>query len=421
MKTKLANELIDFIDNSPSVFHVIESAKNLLLEKGFIELEETKKWSIEKGHKYFISKSSALVAFTMGTGNIEEHGFKIISAHTDSPAFKIKPNSEILTEGCMVSLNVETYGGAILSTWFDRPLTIAGKVIVKGECITKPIEKLVHIKRPIMIIPNIAIHLNRDVNNSYKYNKQKDTIPLLGFVNEQLDKNDYLLNLLASELKVEKNDILDYELYLEVLEKGSIIGLNNELWMVFAGIKSLTESNENKSTKMMVCFDTEEVGSITSEGADSNMLVNLIARINECSGNTTEQLHMGLANSFMISADLGHAVHPNHTEKHDPTNRPTLGGGVVIKYSANRKYATNSLTASIVKQCCDKANVPYQIFVNRSDALGGSTNGPVSNSKLTIPVADVGTCILSMHSCRELGAVEDNVYVLEAFKTFLEV
>jgi aspartyl aminopeptidase len=431
MKLESVNELINFINKSPSVFHAVESSKKILLENGFKQLDEKEKWELEKGSKYFICKNnSALIAFEVGKGKIEEDGFRIIGAHTDSPGFKIKPNSEILTEGTLVSLNTETYGGPILSTWFDRPLTLAGKVIIKGESITNPIQKLINIKKPIMIIPNVAIHFNREVNDGYKYNKQKDMLPILGFISKELDNKDYLLDLIASELGINKNEILDYDLYLNATEEGTLVGLNDEfisigklddLWMVFAGIKAIVNSDNNKSTKIMMCFDNEEVGSTTAEGANSNTLINIMSRINYCLGNKEEELQRGLANSFMISADLAHGIHPNYIEKHDPTNKPKLGEGVVIKYSANKKYGTDALVASIIKQCCDKADVPVQLFVNRSDALGGSTIGPVANSSLTIPVADVGPAILAMHSVRELGAVKDNEHVLKAFKYFFEL
>ena len=431
MKLKLAQDLINFIDESPSPFHVSCNVKEVLLQNGFLQLDETVKWELQKEGKYFVEKSnSAVVAFVIGNGDLAETGFRVIAAHVDSPTFKIKPISQVLTKGCYITLNIEGYGGVIVSTWFDRPLTFAGKVVLRSNDVLNPIEKLIHVNKPIMVIPNLAIHLNREIHDGYAYNKQKDCLPLVGLMTDTLNSDDYLLDIIAEELKINKEDILDYDLYLTPTEKGEVIGNKNEfisvgklddLWMVFAGVNALVNSEETDATKVMICFNNEEVGSQTCEGADSNMVKNILERINYCLENDLETLQQALVKSLMISADLAHALHPNYVEKHDPTNTPVLGKGLVIKYSSSRRYATNSVTASVIKQCCIEAEEPFQTFVNRSDALGGSTVGPIASSNLTIQAVDVGTPILAMHSTRELGTVDDNASVLKVFKKFYEV
>lgn len=431
MKEVLANELINFIDESPSVFHAVENMKNILKSNNFKELSENEKWQLKKDDKYFISKNnSSIIAFQIGEEDIYNHGYRIICAHADSPCFSIKPKSEIITEGSYVTLNTEGYGGVLLSTWFDRPLTMAGKVMVRGDSPFNPTAKLLYIDRPILIIPSLAIHLNREVNDGYKYNKQKDTLPLLTLVNDNLNQNDYLLSLLSSTLQINKEEILDYDLFLLPYEKGCVAGLNNEfisirrlddLWMAFAGLKSFIDSKESKCTKVLACFDNEEIGSLTSEGANSNFLKNILERINFALKNNDEEFKISLSKSIAISADVAHALHPNYTEKHDPTNKAILGKGPMIKYSGPKSYITNSLTGAMMKECCIKSNVPYQTFVNRSDSVAGKTVGPFISSSLCIPTADVGTPVLAMHSARELGAVEDNLYIIKTFTTFYEL
>ncbi|MBM6837816.1 M18 family aminopeptidase, partial [Clostridium saudiense] len=320
--------------------------------------------------------------------------------------------------------------GPILSTWYDRPLGIAGKVAVKGSSPLKPEIKLVNINKPLLIIPSLAIHMNREVNNGYKYNAQVDTLPLLGLINDKLEKEDYLMNILAEELNVNKEDILNFELGLYEYEKGSLIGMNEELissgrfddlWMVFAGVKALVDSKETDATKVMVCIDNEEIGSRTAQGASSSILNNLLERIILGLGKDTESYYRALANSIMISADLSHAVHPNLGDKHDPTNRPVLGSGPVLKIAASGSYSTDSFNGAVFASVCESANVPFQKFVNRSDVRGGSTIGPITSALLNIPVIDMGAPVLGMHSIRELAAVKDNYYTIKAFTEFFSL
>lgn len=431
MEKKLALELVDFLYDSPSACHGVKATQNILDENGFVEIKETDKWDLQaKGKYYVIKNDSALIAFEVGTGDIEETGLRLIGAHTDVPGFRIKPNPQMISEGKYVKLNTEVYGGPILHTWFDRPLSIAGKVSLKGASPLKPETRLVNINKPLLIIPSLAIHMNREVNEGFKINRQVDTLPLLGLINDKLEKEDYLMNILAEELKVNKEDILNFELGLYEYEKGMLIGMNEELissgrfddlWMVYAGIKALVDSRENEATKVMICIDNEEIGSLTAEGANSTLLNNILERIALGLGKDREGYYRALANSIMISADLAHAVHPNLGDKHDPTNRPVLESGPVLKIAASGSYSTDSFNGAVFAGVCEAAGVPFQKFVNRSDVRGGTTIGPVTAANLTIPVIDMGAPVLGMHSIRELASVKDNYYTIKAFTEFFSL
>lgn len=431
MEKKLALELVDFLYDSPSACHGVKATQKILNENGFIEIKETDKWDLQpKGKYYVIKNDSALIAFEIGTGDIEETGLRLIGAHTDVPGFRIKPNPQMISEGKYVKLNTEVYGGPILHTWFDRPLSIAGKVSLKGASPLKPETRLVNINKPLLIIPSLAIHMNREVNEGFKINRQVDTLPLLGLINDKLEKEDYLMNILAEELQVNKEDILNFELGLYEYEKGMLIGMNEELissgrfddlWMVYAGIKALVDSRENAATKVMICIDNEEIGSLTAEGANSTLLNNILERIALGLGKDREGYYRALANSIMISADLAHAVHPNLGDKHDPTNRPVLEGGPVLKIAASGSYSTDSFNGAVFAGICEAAGVPFQKFVNRSDVRGGTTIGPVTAANLTIPVIDMGAPVLGMHSIRELASVKDNYYTVKVFTEFFSL
>lgn len=431
MEKKLALELVDFLYDSPSACHGVKATQKILDKNGFIEIKENDKWDLQaKGKYYVIKNDSALIAFEVGTRDIEETGLRLIGAHTDVPGFRIKPNPQMISEGKYVKLNTEVYGGPILHTWFDRPLSIAGKVSLKGASPLKPETRLVNINKPLLIIPSLAIHMNREVNEGFKINRQVDTLPLLGLINDKLEKEDYLMNILAEELKVNKEDILNFELGLYEYEKGMLIGMNEELissgrfddlWMVYAGIKALVDSRENEATKVMICIDNEEIGSLTAEGANSTLLNNILERIVLGLGKDREGYYRALANSIMISADLAHAVHPNLGDKHDPTNRPVLEGGPVLKIAASGSYSTDSFNGAVFAGVCEAAGVPFQKFVNRSDVRGGTTIGPVTAANLTIPVIDMGAPVLGMHSIRELASVKDNYYTIKAFTEFFSL
>lgn len=424
-------ELLDFINKGKTAFQSANELKVILDKEGYTEIKEEDNWDLKKGEKYFITKNnSAVIAFEIGTGEIEKDGFRLIGAHTDSPGFRIKPNPEILVEGHYLKLNTEVYGGPILSTWFDRPLSIAGRVTLKGESPFAPKVRLLDINRPILIIPNLAIHMNRGVNEGYEFNKQKDVLPLLTLVQDKLEKDEYLIKLISETLSVEASEILDFDLFLYEYAEGMTFGINDEfiscgrlddLWMVFAGLKALINSNPIKATKVLVALDNEEIGSLTSQGANSAILETILERIALGLKKERQDFKRALSNSIMISADLAHAIHPNYTEKCDPTSKPMLGKGPVLKIAAGGSYSTDSYASAVFKGICEKANVPCQVFVNRSDLRGGTTIGPISASKLNIPVIDMGAPVLSMHSVREMATVVDNEYTIKAFTEFFSL
>ena len=427
---KFSEDLLQYLNESPTAYHAVENAAVFLNDNNFIELKETDEWSLQKGGKYYITKNqSGIIAFTVGDDDLASEGFRILGAHTDSPGFKIKPGPCTVTPDGYVKVNVEVYGGPILSTWFDRPLAVAGRVIVKENNDLKV--KLIKIDRPIFMIPNLCVHFQRDVNEKgFSYNKQKDIFPLLSMASDGVEKDDYLLNLIQEETGIGKADILDYELFLYEYQKGIFTGKDGEfisapriddLAMVYAGLSALVESADKGNTyKIFAAFDNEEVGSSTAQGAHSGLLVHTLNRICKNFGLTDDAYFRAIANSTSISADTAHAVHPNYSDKHDPENRPILGGGPVIKYSASQRYATTAFSAAYFMKACEQAGVPCQKYVNRNDIVGGSTIGPALSSQTTIPTVDIGIPILAMHSIREFGSVIDNVYTKMAFQAYLE-
>lgn len=428
---EFGNDLIDFLYESPTAFHAVENAEKLLCKNDFEKINLLDKWNLKLGGKYYVKKNeSAIVAFTINSNNIEEEGFRIIGSHSDSPSFRIKPNAEMEAEKTYLKLNTEVYGGPILNTWLDRPLAIAGRVTVKSENILRPKEILVNINKPICIIPNLAIHMNRSVNEGVALNKQRDMLPLVGILNDRLEKDNFLLKEISNNLNISIDEILDFDLFLYEYEKGILMGPNEELVsssrldnlaMAHASLHALCNSNGNKGINIAVVFDNEEVGSSTKQGADSNMLLNILERICLSFDKDREGFFRSLYSSFMISADLAHAVHPNVPEKHDPTNRPVMGKGPVIKINANQSYTSDSYSIAIYESICREADVPCQKFVNRSDERGGSTIGPISSTHIDIPSIDIGTPILAMHSIRELGSVVDHYYIHKSFIKFYEV
>ncbi|CEM60696.1 M18 family aminopeptidase [Treponema phagedenis] len=421
-----AQELINFIEKSPTVFHVIQNVADILTAHGYKQLQQADTFSLVPNGKYFITNNgSAIIAWQMGSAAITE-GFRIIGSHSDSPGFRIKPNPEIVVQNSFITLNTEVYGGPILSTWFDRPLSIAGRVVLKGKEVLQPIVRLIDFKRPLLIIPNLAIHMNREVNEGYAYNRQKDTLPLLSIIDENPAKEDFLLNLIAQEADCALSDILEFDLFLYDVQKGSILGANNEffsvgkidnLGMAYASVDALVQSESTPFTKVVCIFDNEEVGSSTAQGAGSPFLSDVLNRIVQTQGDS-ETFQQALAASFLISADQAHGTHPNYLEKNDITNFPIINRGPAIKLAASMSYASDAVSVGVFKQVCEKANVPCQTFVNRSDIRGGSTIGPISVRNLNIKTVDVGNPILAMHSVRELGGVQDQESITEAFKAF---
>jgi aspartyl aminopeptidase len=423
--------LLDFIQGSPSAYHSVQSVEGILKTQGFRELNFEEKWSIIAGGRYYVKKNgTAIIAFIAGMDQPENTGFHIVGAHTDSPSFRIKPSPEIPVDGRYLKLNVETYGGPILNTWLDRPLSVAGRIILKGQSVMRPRSVLLHSPVPILVIPNLAIHMNRKVNEGIELNKQKDLLPLLTTLGEGLEKEGLLIEHLAELLHVPSEDILDFDLFLYEFESGSIIGINQEfiscsrlddLAMVHAGTWALSKVQKNLTTAVLACFDHEEIGSTSKQGAASPLLAHVLERILIAQGKGREEYFQALARSYFISADMAHALHPNAGEKHDPVNKPVLNGGPVIKISANQSYTTDAESSVMFEGLCQRVKVPVQKFVNRSDERGGSTIGPISSTHLEIRSVDVGNPILGMHSVRELGGVKDHLAMSKVFLEFFEI
>ncbi len=424
---KLADNLLDFIYNSPTAFHAVKNLKNDLKKNNFKELKLRERWQIEKEGKYFtIMNDSAIIAFVVGKRDLAENGFRIIGTHTDSPTFRIKPSPEIETENYL-KLNIEPYGGAIVNTWLDRPLSLAGRVSIKSEDILYPKIKLVNINKPLLTIPNLSIHMNRKVNEGIELNKQKDILPILSMIDEKFNKDRFLLKLISEEIAVKPEDIIDFDLFLYEYGKGNIVGLNDEfissgrldnLAMVHAGGKALLNSSVGNAINVLACFDNEEVGSRTKQGAASPLLKNILKRIAYSLGLDREDFFRAVYSSFMISADQAHAFHPNYPEKNDITNKPIINKGPVLKISANQNYITDSESLTVFEQICNNAHIPVQKFANRSDSRGGSTIGPISTTQLDMRSVDIGNPILAMHSIRETGGVLDHFYMTKAFEEF---
>ena len=425
----MIDRLLTFLDASPVNFLAVKNIVDKLEDAGFKCIDPTLPiGNIKPGDKIYVTKNdSSVYAFHIGNKSLAEEGFNMICAHCDSPTFRIKPNAEITGDGNIVKLNTEVYGGPILSTWFDRPLTIAGRVIVKSNDVMSPKTMLLHIKRPLLQISNLAIHFNRQVNDGVKLSRQKDMLPILGIVNDQLEKGNMLINLICEELKINKNDILDFDLYLADATPACTFGIHNEfissgrlddLSMCYAGLEALIASPCSDKTKVLAIFDNEETGSQTKQGAGSPFLASIIKRIAMAQGGNEESFWQAVERAFMISADNAHAWHPNYSEKYDPTNHPVLGGGPVIKFNAAQKYVSDAVSAAIFASICNEAKVPCQKFVNHSDVAGGSTLGNILAASIPLRGVDMGNAILAMHSCRETGSTADHIYTVKAFTQF---
>ena len=396
--------------------------KDILLAEGFAQLREEDKWEIVNGGKYFVTRNdSSIVAFTIPeTGAF---GYRIMASHSDSPTFKIKENPEMEVDKKYVKLNVERYGGMLCAPWFDRPLSVAGRVIVKeGDAF---VTKFVDVDRDLLMIPNLAIHMNREVNDGYKYNAQVDMLPLYG----DISSKDTFMKSIAEAAGVKEEDILGHDIFLYNRVKGSIWGANEEfvsssrlddLQCAFSSLQGFLKGEKKEYAAVHCVLDNEEVGSGTKQGADSTFLYDTLVRINECLGLSYEEYLRALAKSFMLSADNAHAVHPNHKEVADPVNRPYMNEGIVIKHSANQKYCTDGVSAAVFKDLCREAGVPFQTFTNRSDMLGGSTLGNISNTKVALNAVDIGLPQLAMHSPYETAGVKDTYYLIQAAEKFFK-
>lgn len=427
--TPLINDLMKFLDRSSVNFLAAEELCNRLDQAGFSRLDPAEKWNLEKGGKYYITQNqTAVMAFALSTEG-PDAGYKIISAHSDSPGFRIKPKAQMNGEGGIIRLNTEVYGGPILYTWFDRPLSIAGRVILRSDDLLHPRCVNIRIARPLLTIPHLAIHFNRAVNEGNKLSKQKDMLPVIGIINDELQRDNILLKLIAKELSVEIDEIMDFDLSLYDTTPACLLGLNNEfltsgriddLSMCHAALTALLDSSDTRMTRVMAIFDNEETGSGTKQGAASPLLADLISRITLCLGGNEEDRQRAIARSFMVSADNAHGLHPNYVEKQDPTNHPLLGGGPVIKINANCKYMTDADSAAVFAGICEKAGVPVQYFVNHSDVAGGSTLGNILTSQIPLRGVDMGAAIWAMHSVRETASAADHGYIVQAFTAFFD-
>lgn len=452
---KCTKEMLEFIEKSPCCFHAVENVKGILDEKGFAELKEKDDWVVEPGRGYYVTRNdSSIIAFrlpgedgtkaeaakgraasrgaavaksaaTAGKDGIEEViGFHIVAAHSDSPSFKVKESPENTVEGHYVRLNTEKYGGMILSTWLDRALSLAGRVVVRGK--EGIMTKLVNIDKDLLVIPNVAIHMNRDMNKGYEYNPQTDMLPLFAGESEGSKKNP-LMKRVARAAGVKQEEILSHDLFLYAREKGRILGENGEfvlsprlddLQCVFSAVKAFSETEPERYINLCAILDNEEVGSGTKQGADSTFLEDTLWRICESLGYTRSGYLRLIAGSFLISADNAHAVHPNHPEKADPTNRPYLNEGIVIKYHGSQRYATDAVSAARMKELCRRAEVPFQSYANRSDIPGGSTLGNISTAHVSVSSVDIGLPQLAMHSAVETAGVKDTKYAVDVLKVF---
>lgn len=427
--TPLINDLMTFLNRSSVNFLAAEELCNRLDQAGFSRLDPAEKWNLEKGGKYYITQNqTAVMAFALSTEG-PDAGYKIISAHSDSPGFRIKPKAQMNGEGGIIRLNTEVYGGPILYTWFDRPLSIAGRVILRSDDLLHPLCVNIRIARPLLTIPHLAIHFNRAVNEGNKLSKQKDMLPVIGIINDELQRDNILLKLIAKELSVEIDEIMDFDLSLYDTTPACLLGLNNEfltsgriddLSMCHAALTALLDSSDTRMTRVMAIFDNEETGSGTKQGAASPLLADLISRITLCLGGNEEDRQRAIARSFMVSADNAHGLHPNYVEKQDPTNHPLLGGGPVIKINANCKYMTDADSAAVFAGICEKAGVPVQYFVNHSDVAGGSTLGNILTSQIPLRGVDMGAAIWAMHSVRETASAADHGYIVQAFTAFFD-
>ncbi|WP_288600844.1 M18 family aminopeptidase [Leyella stercorea] len=432
----MIKRLLSFLDASPVNFLAVKNIADTLAANGFRRIDPALPLGeVKSGDRFFVTKNdSSIYAFRIGNKPIADAGFHMICAHCDSPTFRIKPNAEMLTEGGIVKLNTEVYGGPIMSTWFDRPLTLAGRVIVRGEDVMQPETLLLHIKRPLLQISNLAIHFNRQVNDGVALSKQKDVLPLLGQITSQLETGNLLMNVILEELNSTiadcqfcAKDVLDFDLYLADATPACTFGVHNEfissgrlddLSMCYAGLEALIASDTTDTTQVLALFDNEETGSQTKQGAGSPFLAYMLKRIAMSQSHTEEAYYQAVERAFMISADNAHAWHPNYPEKYDPTNHPMLGGGPVIKFNAAQKYASDAVSAAVFAGLCEKAGVPCQRFVNHSDVAGGSTLGNILASSIPLRGVDMGNAILAMHSCRETGSVVDHEYCVKVFTEF---
>ncbi len=426
-KQQINEKLFSLLENGVTPFHVVAHVEGQLKEAGYKELKMTELWNVECGGTYFINHNeSALFAFKIGKNVDATSMIRMAAAHTDHPCLHIKPAPEVNGSG-YAQVNVEVYGGPIINTWLDRPLAVAGKIAVRSEDAFKPEIHVFDGKKAIMTIPNLAIHMNREVNKGVELNKQTDLLPILGMVKEELEEKEYLLAYLAKELQVKKEDILDYELFVYNAEKPMFIGLEDELisaprlddlTSVQALVSGLLDGTSEDTIQLIALYNHEEIGSKTKQGADSMLLDHVLDKLQIALKRTEEERIAGLYNGMLLSVDVAHALHPNKPGKMDITNKPVLNKGFVIKEACVQSYATDCEAVGIVCQLCAKGNIPYQKFVNRSDERGGGTLGSLASSMTPVKTIDIGIPMLAMHSAKECMGSEDELALYQIVTAF---
>ena len=420
---ELVNDLLSFIEKSPTAFHAVKNISDALEASGRTRLTEGEKWELEAGKGYFVTRNmSSVIAFDVPEG--EADSFRIIAAHSDSPAFKVKENAELSVRGKYTQLNVERYGGMLFAPWFDRPLSLAGRVLVKTD--TGMETRLVDIDRDLLVIPNVAIHMNREINDGFKYNAQVDMMPLLG---SDSAKGGYK-KLIAEAAGVTEDEVLGCDIFLYPRIKPAVLGYEGEYIMsprlddlecAWSGLKAfLAAKKPERGVNMLCVFDNEEVGSCTKQGANSTFLYDVMQRILIALGRNQEDAYRAAAASFMLSADNAHAVHPNHPEKTDAENCVFMNEGIVIKFNANQRYTTDGVSAAFFHKLLKEHDIPFQHFANRSDAAGGGTLGNISGSHVSINTLDIGLAQLAMHSCCETAGAKDLDYMVGGMTAFYD-
>ncbi len=429
LKKEYREDFFSYIKKGSSPFHVVKESERRLRAAGFIKLNLADTWSLERGKSYYVvCHSSSIFAFSVGKSFFYHQAARIVATHVDFPCPRIKTHAEMNEEGYQ-KLNVEMYGGAILNTWLDRPLSIAGRVALRSDNLFKPRMELVDFKRPVVTIPNVAIHINRDLNKGVELNKQTDMIPIAGI---DIDKKqtDFLVDAISKKLAVNKEDILDYELSMYNTDEPQQIGFDKEfissprldnLVSSYAAVEGIISSKRKTGINMIAMFDHEEIGSRTKQGAASQLLGHIIEKIFLSCGQDRMMFVENVADSIMLSMDVSHAFHPNKKDKYDPTNKPVLNGGICIKEACSQAYATDSEAIAIVQQICDSEKIAYQKSVNRSDGTGGSTLGAIAGTMLPMKIVDLGIPLLAMHSARELMGEEDQVAAQNLINKFFEI
>ena len=417
--------LFDLLKKAVSPYACVAASMERLKEAGFVEINYSDKWTLENGGKYMVNHhDTTLFAFTIGDNYAYEDMLRIAAAHTDYPCLRIKPNADFKTEA-YAQVNVEVYGGPILNTWFDRPLGVAGRIAVKSDNPFKPNTIIYQSKKPVMIIPNLAIHMNRDVNKGVEINNQTDLMPVVDMLPEETKSTDYFLAFIAEETGVNKEDILDFELNTFCMEEPSYVGVKDTMissprldnqTSVSALLSAIINGKRDNGINMIALFDHEEIGSSSKQGAASILLHDMITRILKNLGADDDTMNRTMYDAMLLSVDVAHALHPNKVNKMDITNHPVMGNGFCIKEACSQSYATDAEAIAIACQICDKYDIPYQRFVNRSDIRGGGTLGSIASTLLPIKTVDIGIPLLSMHSVRELMGRND----IDALENFVE-